>query len=446
MSKLMISVAGIRGIVGDSIRPEEFVRFTLAFAAGCKTKRVVVGGDTRPSREMIRHLVFGALEAAGCEVVDLGVCPTPTVGLMTKRLGAGGGVAITASHNPVEWNALKFFRADGTFLNADDNKALMKRFDSGDFPLAPASRIGCVTLQTHPMDEHLNRVLQFVDAKAIRHARLKVAIDCCRGAGSAVLPHLLERLGCDAEVIFANVDGTFPRVAEPLPEHLGALSKTVRKHGAVVGFAVDPDADRLALVDESGRAIGEERTITLVANHLLRRIRSSVTVNLSTTRAVDDVCKAHGVKCHRTLIGEAHVVGGMRKHRGRIGGEGNGGVILADVHYGRDSLGGIAVILEALAKNRCALGDLNCRVPDYTIVKDKIPVGGLKIETVYNKIRAEFAEAVGANTEDGLRLDLGESWIHLRPSGTEPIFRIFAEAPEADEAQALIQRARAIVG
>ncbi|MCX7043883.1 MAG: phosphoglucosamine mutase [Candidatus Sumerlaeota bacterium] len=445
MSHLMISVAGIRGIVGDSIKPEEFVRFVLAFAEGCKPRSVVVGGDTRPSREMVRHLVFGALEAAGCDILDLGICPTPTIGLMTRLKKAGGGIAITASHNPVEWNALKFFRSDGTFMTADDNRVLMERYQAGQFHLAPAAKLGRLTACADPAGEHIKRALSFVNAAAIRRAKIKVALDCCQGAGAQVLPQLLERLGCDTRVIFDKQDGTFPRHAEPLPEHLGALSQAVKRHGTAVGFAVDPDADRLALVDETGRAIGEERTIVLVANHLLNRFRSSVTVNLSTTRAVEDVCKAHGVACHRTKIGEAHVVSGMKKHRSRIGGEGNGGVILSDVHFGRDSLGGIAVILEALALNRSALSGLNARVPDYVIVKDKLPIGGLRIEAIYRKITAIFGSKSRINTDDGLRLDFGQAWIHLRPSGTEPIFRVFVEAPAMDEAQALVQRAREIV-
>jgi len=337
----------------------------------------------------------------------------------------------------------------------------MKRFASAQFALAPVERLGRVQPHPDPCREHLTRVLKFVDAAKIRRARMKVAIDCCNGAGARVLPELLGRLGCDAEVIFAAdganpSDGSpnrpapaaakvFPRVAEPLPEHLGALSKAVKRHGAAVGFAVDPDADRLALVDEMGRPIGEERTITLAANHLLERMRSPVVVNLSTTRAVEDVCAAHGVRCHRTKIGEAHVVGGMRRHRSRLGGEGNGGVILGDVHQGRDSLGGIAVILEALARNRCALSELNARVPDYAIVKDKVPIGRLKVDAIYHKARREFAEAVRINDEDGLRLDFGVAWLHLRPSGTEPIFRVFAEAPEAGEARALVRRVHAMM-
>lgn len=445
MSQLMISVAGIRGIVGDSIKPEEFVRFTMAFAAGCEPRKVVLGGDARPSRHMIRHLVFGALEAMGCEVVDLGVCPTPTVGLMARHLGAGGGLAVTASHNPVEWNALKFFRPDGTFLTADDNRALMERYDAGDFDLADVKSIGSVTTYDNPTAEHLRRVLDYVDVEAIRAAKIKVAIDCCNGAGSAVLPQLLDTLGCDAEIIFADTDAGFPRVAEPTPENLDALSAAVRRHDASVGFAVDPDADRLALVDETGRAIGEERTLTLAVNHLLERAKTSVTVNLSTTRAIEDVCAAHGVECFRTKIGEAHVVSGMKAHGSRLGGEGNGGVILADVHHGRDSLGGIATILEALAKNACALSALNARVPDYAMVKDKASIGGLRVEAIYEKVRADFADAIDENRDDGLRLNLGDRWVHMRPSGTEPIFRVFAEAPDAEAARALVDRVQGLM-
>ena len=445
MSKLMISVAGIRGIIGDSVKPEEFVRFTLAFAEGCRPRRVVVGGDSRPSRHMVRHLVFGALEAAGCEVIDLGVCPTPTIGLMTRHLKAGGGVAITASHNPIQWNALKFFRADGTFLNAADNQALMARFEAGDFRLAPVQKLGAVQSWEKPLEEHLRRVLAYVDRPAIRRAKIRVAIDCCNGAGSVALPKLLDELGCQADVMFNDMDAPFPRGAEPMPKNLTALSERVRASGARIGFALDPDADRLALVDETGRPIGEERTVTLVANHLLRRFKSSVTVNLSTTRAVEDVCRAHGVACHRTPIGEAHVVGAMKQRRGRIGGEGNGGVILPDIHAGRDAMGGVAVLLEALAGARCALSEINAAVPDYVMIKDKVPIGGLAVEALYQAVGEAFGDGADVNMEDGLRIDLGDRWFHLRPSGTEPIFRVFVEAPDKGAAQRLLRQLRDVM-
>jgi phosphomannomutase len=445
MSKLMISVAGIRGVVGDSLVPEEFLRYTLAFASTRKGGRIVVGGDTRLSRQMVRHLVFAALESAGFEVIDLGVCPTPTVGLMVGELGAAGGVAVTASHNPAEWNALKFFNASGAFLPPAEFKRVLARYESGSFRRVGVEKLGRVSTHPDPVGPHLERIAKAFDTRAIRRRRLRAVVDVCNGAATAIAPRLLDTLGVEGEFILTDTSIPFERPAEPLPENIGALCRAVRDAGADVGFAFDPDADRLALVDETGRAIGEERTLTLAANHYLSREKTPLAANLSTTRALDDVARSHGVRLHRTRIGEAHVVARMKRVGASIGGEGNGGVILPRVHAGRDAAAGIALICEAMAKARASLSEINAAVPDYQIVKSKVELGGRSVEKLLGRIERALPKPSRRSTVDGLKLDFPEGWVHVRPSGTEPIIRVFAEAAGEEQARQWVEAIRALV-
>jgi len=445
MSKLMISVAGIRGIVGETLLAEEFLRYTLAYAATRKPGTIVVGGDTRISRHMLRHLVFGALESSGLEVLDLGICPTPTVGLMVRETGATGGIAITASHNPAQWNALKFFTAEGTFLTPPEFKRVMAAFESGKFRRAAYDRLGRLLQHPDPVGPHLRRIEKIIDMRVIRRRRLKIVVDCCNGAATAIIPRLAQMMGVQPEFIFTDTTIPFERVAEPLPENIGALCRAVQATGADVGFAIDPDADRLALVDETGRPIGEERTLTLVSNHWLAREKTPLVANLSTTRALDDVAARHGVKIHRTPIGEAHVVAQMKKVKSAIGGEGNGGVILPAVHAGRDAATGVALVCEMLASRKMSLSELNAEIPDYAIVKDKIPLGKRSVQDMLPKIEKAMPKPVARVTTDGLKLVYGNGWVHIRPSGTEPIIRIFAEAPTAEMAGQWIQVMRSAV-
>ncbi len=451
MSKLMISVAGIRGTIGDSLIPEEYLKFAAAFASTLETKKIVLGTDTRPSREMVRHCVLAACLATGCEVLDLGIVPTPTVGLMAKHLGAGGGIAITASHNPINWNAVKFFSSEGTFLTSAQMERVLERYRSGEFDYRPVAELGQVRMVEEPTRPHLERVLAAVDVEAIRRASFTVAIDLCNGAGGALLPQLLETLGCKVVKVFEDPTKAFERVAEPLPENLGALSEAVRRSGAAVGFAADPDADRLALVDETGRPIGEERTLTLSARSIFRKMAAAgqkatpLVANLSTTRALDDVAAEFGTHVERTRIGEAHVVERILSSRAVIGGEGNGGVIYPAVHPGRDSATGIALVLDMLAASGKTLSALNAEVPDYAMVKAKVGIEGMAVADVLERIRTAFADAEGADSTDGLKILWADRWLHVRPSGTEPILRVFTEAPTAQAAEALAERAMKIV-
>lgn len=448
----MISVAGIRGIVGESLIPEEFVKFAAAFASSISNKTIVLGADTRPTLPMVRHLVLGACMAAGCKVLDLGIVPTPTVGFMTRYLGAGGGIAITASHNPLQWNALKFFSPAGVFLTAAEMEAVLSRYREARFDYRPWNELGSVEPVPSPTRAHLDKVLGAVDADLIRKAKFRVAIDLCNGAGIGILNDLLRELDCQIEAIFDDPAKAFERVAEPLPENLGPLGDAVRRSGAAIGFAVDPDADRLALVDETGRAIGEERTLTLCARSVLQGLKGKglptsapLVANLSTTRALDDVAAEFGTHVERTRIGEANVVERIFATNAIIGGEGNGGIIYPAIHPGRDSATGIALMLQALALAGKPLSAINAAVPDYVMVKDKVGIEGKDVATILRKLRAAFTDATGFDDSDGLKILFPDAWVHVRPSGTEPIVRVFAEAPTESAARAQATRAMTLV-
>lgn len=446
MTKPMISVAGIRGTIGGSLLPHEFYKLAAAFFSTIENRLVVLGGDTRPSYKMVRHLVLAAASATGCHVYDLGVCPTPTVGFMVNHLGAGGGVAITASHNPIEWNALKFFSEWGTFLTAQQMDAVLLRYKNEDFDLAQWDQLGHVTMQEAPVRPHLEKVLENVDVDAIRKRRFSVVLDLCNGAGLALLPELLYSLNCNVEIVHGNPRKAFERVPEPLPENLAALCAKVRKTHAHLGFAVDPDADRLALVDEKGHPIGEERTLTLAARSILREASESrenlppLVANLSTTRALDDVAEEFNTRVLRTRIGEANVVEAIQQSGALIGGEGNGGVIYPTVHPGRDAATGIALILQELARTGLHLSALNDEVPDYVMVKKKADIEGKVLENILAALREQFVDAEFDDT-DGLKMLYPDAWVHVRPSGTEPILRVFAEAPDQAQAKALADKA-----
>jgi phosphomannomutase len=447
----MVSVAGVRGVVGESLLPDTFLRFILAFATTREPGRpIVVGSDTRLSGEMLRHLCLAGLMSAGLDVIDLGIVPTPTVGLAVRERNAAGGVALTASHNPVEWNALKFFGPDGTFLTEADNKELLERWEAGDFRRANVWALGKVERDATAIETHLQRILKHVDIPMIRGRRFKVVVDCCNGAGVDLTRRLLEALGCEAILFADNQTAPFHREPEPLPENIGELGRRVRAEKADLGFALDPDADRLALVDETGRAIGEERTICLAADAVLAHLPrgQAVCVNLSTTMAVDRVAEMHGATVHRSKIGEASVVAEMRRRAAIIGGEGNGGVIYSPVHSGRDAATGMALILGGLAARNITLSAWNDSFPDYAMLKEKAPVEGLDLPRLVEAVRSAFeAGESQCNRLDGLKLllDAGQTSLHLRPSGTEPILRVFVESPTPQRNKVVWERVREIV-
>jgi phosphomannomutase len=445
----MVSVSGLRGRVGYGLTPEIIAHFAAAFGAYARQRgpgrMVVLGRDSRVSGPMFARAATAALQSVGCDVVDVGVAPTPSVQLAVEEGRAAGGLAVTASHNPVEWNALKFIGPSGMFLDAEEGTE-MRRFLEGEIPRAEWDALGGWSEDDGAVKRHLRRILEIpiLDVEAIRRRRFRVALDCVRGAGGTIFPRLLEALGCQVHAINLETDGRFPREPEPVAENLGELEALVRSSGADVGFATDPDVDRLSLVSEAGRAIGEDYTLALAAMLVLRRRPGPVVTNLSTSRLMDDVTEAAGVPLIRAPVGEINVARRMQAEGATIGGEGNGGVILPDVHLTRDAPVAAALILQLLAESDRPLSEIAAGIGSYEIVKHKVERPSAPLDEVYDALAASSG-ATEADRQDGLRLAWPSErrWAHLRPSGTEPIVRIIAEAPTRAEAMALVETLRA---
>lgn len=441
-SRLMMSVSGIRGVVGETMTPELILKAASAFAIYAKRGRVIIGRDSRPTGSAIAMNFSSALALSGCDVFDLGIVPTPTVQLMVEELKADGGIVISASHNPIEWNAFKLINKSGTFLNSGEIKKFFSLMDK-EFSYEEWKNIGKIEYYEKAADIHIKKITSRIDIAAVRKRKFRVVLDSVNGAGSLITIDLLKKLGCTVIPLYCDISGIFPRGAEPLPENLGDLSKAVLSHSADIGFAQDPDADRLAVVDETGKPIGEENTISLVTEHLLSRKRGRVVVNLSTTKAVEDIAKRYGADFKRTRVGEINVVDEMRKRGARIGGEGNGGVISPEIHLGRDSLAGIGYILEMMAFRKKSVSELAWDIPAYVMKKGKIRFDN-KLDTakIYSKFE-KFFPGEKFTRIDGLRIDFrkhGEfrgGWVHLRPSNTEPVFRIIAEGKNKKQASAI---------
>ncbi len=438
---LKISISGVRGVVGDSLTPDLLTRFSQAFGTYIGSGRVVVGRDTRTSGEMVRQAVVSGLLSSGCRIVDAGVCPTPTVQLLVRKLRAAGGIAITASHNPPEWNALKFVGPDALFLSGARGRELLDIYHQGEYTKARSQRIRTVEALTDALDQHLAAVLGAVGPLPAGGRRLKVVLDACNGAGAIVGPRLLEALGVDVVGIHTTPDGRFPRPAEPTPENLKALCAAVREQGADVGFAQDMDADRLAIVSERGEPIGEERTLVLAVEHVLGRTPGPVVANLSTTHALELVAARYGCAVYRTPVGEANVTEGMLRHRAVIGGEGNGGVIYPRINFARDSLVGMGLILHRLADSGQTVSGLVAALPPLEIVKVQFPFPSQRLGEVFRKARREFS-AFPMDLRDGVKVTLPDAWFLLRGSNTEPVMRVVAEAATEDAARSLALRIR----
>ena len=442
---LMVSVSGVRGRVGEALTPEIVATFAAAFGAWASRNgnhAVVVGRDSRVSGPMFTRIVHGALESVGCTVIDIGMVPTPTIQLAVEHHHAAGGLGITASHNPIEWNALKFIGPSGLFLSAAEGAEMRALLDTG-IPRATWDKLGHVEHDRHAIQRHIDQVLElpFVDVEGIRARRFKVALDCCHGAGSMIMPQLLTELGCEVFAIGMDADGKFPRPPEPVAENLGDLERLVLQTGADIGMATDPDVDRLALVLDNGKAPGEDYTLAFAARTVLRHRRGPVVTNLSTSKVVSDVADEMGVPFHFAKVGEVNVAIAMRDAGATIGGEGNGGVILPEMHLGRDAPVGAALMLQLMLEEGRPLSALVADRKRYVIVKDKLDRPNVALDAVYAALRGTFADAK-ADTQDGLRLDWADRWVHLRPSGTEPIVRVIAEAPSEAEARQLIANAR----
>jgi phosphomannomutase len=433
---LIVSVSGIRGIVGEGLTAEAATAFASALGTHLQGGRVVLSRDGRPSGALLRHAVLAGLLEAGCDVVDVGVTPTPTCGFAIRKLNAAGGIQITASHNPAPWNGLKLFGADGRILSAAEGKKVQATFEGRAFRRASWDKLGTWAEERRADDWHRDRVLELVDVTRIRARGLKVFLDANGGAGGPLGRRLLEAFQASPIVQGGDADGFFMHEPEPIAEHLRTVCPLVIQNGADIGFVLDPDADRLALIDEEGRFLGEELTLALAVQFRLRGESGPVVVNMSTSRVTEDICKRFNVPFYRSAVGEANVADKMIEVGAVIGGEGNGGVIDPRVGYVRDPFIGMGLILNLMAETGKKLSELAMELPVYHIVKDKYTVAREGLASLFNALPARWPEAA-VNRVDGLRLDWKDRWVHVRGSNTEPIVRVIAEAPGAAEAEGL---------
>jgi len=449
----MVSVSGIRGVVGDSLVPEVLLRFTGAYAAWCRARGagpnapVAVGRDGRPSGRMVLDLVKGTLAAAGLDTVDLGVCTTPGTAMAVPHLGAVGGIVITASHNPAPWNALKFLDGEGNFLSAELGREVLAIAEKGGFDWRPHSELGTFRRWRDAADHHVEAIcaLPGVERERIAAGGYRVVVDAVNASGSKVAPMLLSALGAEAVPLYCDGSGEFPHEPEPRPAHLGGLSEAVREHGAQLGVALDPDSDRLVLVDERGTVLSEEYTLALAADYWLSLAPGPVAANLSTSRMIDDVAARHGQVCHRSPVGEAHVVAAMKEHGAVIGGEGNGGVILPALHAGRDGLVGTAMILSSLAVSGRPLSSLVADLPAYAMEKRRVELREKgEVETIRDLAAQHFTGEL--DHRDGVKASYAEGWLHVRPSNTEAILRIIGESADANWLRSKLDEAERFFG
>lgn len=438
---VIVSVSGIRGIIGEGLTPELAACFAAALGSHVGGGRVVLSRDSRPSGTMLRHAVLAGLLSAGCDVADIGIAPTPTCGLAIRRLNAAGGVQITASHNPAEWNGLKLFGLDGAVLTAAEGRKIKELFERGSLRRSPWNLLGRAEEQPGVGDWHSERVLQLVDTEKIRARGHRVFLDANGGAGGPLGQQLLECFqvhltcqGCDA-------DGRFLHPPEPVAENLTDVCPLVPRNNADIGLVLDPDADRLALIDETGSYIGEEWTLALAVRFRLQQQRGPVVINMSTSRLTEDIARQFGCPCYRSAVGEANVVEKMREVAAVIGGEGNGGVIDPRVGWVRDPFIGMVLILNLMAATGRRLSELVAELPAYHIVKDKAPADPACLPQLFSTLEKRWPKAT-ANRLDGLRLDWPDRWVHVRPSNTEPIVRVIAEAPKMEEARRLVQEVK----
>ncbi len=460
---LMISVSGIRGVVGKSLTPENLTSFTMAFAAWIARRKelrggdnahgkpkIVIGRDTRPTGELITELVTSTLALCGCDVIDLGVATTPTVELATAGENADGGLIVTASHNPVEWNALKMLDENGEFLQAPDVELLLDIAGSRAFTPAGWERLGSISSSSIWDAAHIDAVMKLscIDRELIAKMKFRVLVDCVEGAGSFVIPELCRRLGiAEVKTLACQGTGIFPRNPEPIEENLKETMDILKRESCDFGIIVDPDVDRLALVCEDGNLFGEEYTLVACADFYLKHRPGPVANNLSSSRALPDIARRHGVACFSAKVGEANVTEVMKAQGATIGGEGNGGVILPELHYGRDALVGTALFVQAFAEWKQAnpggtLSAFRRTFPDYFMSKKKVVLDHMtkeRLEEIFTDVAARHPEASSSRL-DGLKLDFPEGWVHMRPSNTEPIVRIYTEAGTRELADGLADR------
>ena len=449
---LIKSISGIRGTIGgpvdENLTPIDAVKFAAAYGTWLKqqrnkeTYRVVVGRDARISGEMIQNLVMNTLVGLGIHVIDLGLSTTPTVEVAVPMEHADGGIILTASHNPKQWNALKLLNAKGEFLNGEEGQKILEIAESNTMNFAEVDDLGKITVNDAYIDIHIDEVLdlELVNTKAIAAANFKVVVDGVNSTGGIAIPLLLERLGVEAVKLYCDPTGHFPHNPEPLKEHLGDLAKAVVKEHADFGIVVDPDVDRLAFMDETGEMFGEEYTLVACADYVLSKTPGNTVSNMSSTRALRDVTEKHGGTYEASAVGEVNVVALMKKNKVVIGGEGNGGIIYPESHYGRDALVGVALFLSLLAEKKMKVSELRASYPNYFMSKKKIQLTpGLDVDGILKTMEANYSHE-NLTTIDGVKIDFADSWVHLRKSNTEPIIRIYTEAPSQDAADTLADR------
>lgn len=449
---LIKSISGIRGtiggLVGDGLNPLDIVRFTAAYATQIKatkqsnSTKIVVGRDARISGEMVNQLVIGTLLGMGFDVVNIGLATTPTTELAVTMEKAAGGIILTASHNPKQWNALKLLNERGEFLNAVEGENVLKIAAEESFTFSDVDELGKLTEDFTYTQKHIESVLalDLVDVQAIKDADFSVAIDCVNSVGGIVIPALLEALGVKkVEKLFCEPNGHFPHNPEPLPEHLTEISDLLKEGRADVGFVVDPDVDRLAIICEDGTMFGEEYTLVSIADYVLQHTPGNTVSNLSSTRALRDVTNKYGCTYTAAAVGEVNVVTAMKATNAVIGGEGNGGVIYPASHYGRDSLVGIGLFLTLMAKSKLSVSALRKTYPEYYISKNKIQLTPeIDVDAVLKVVKASYQQ-YEVNDIDGVKIDFPTGWVHLRKSNTEPIIRIYSEAGTPEQAEAFAQ-------
>jgi phosphomannomutase len=437
---LIRGISGIRGIVNDSLTNSVITSYVQAFSTLQKEGVILLARDSRSHGESFIISASEILKKCGREVINYGIIPTPTAQFLVDKNNMAGGIVITASHNPKEWNGLKFIGTDSCFLCGEKNKKL---FEIADSDPVKCNEIGSIQSIANAYLTHIThtRKLSFINTEAIENRKFSVVVDAVNGAASRALPSMIEALGCTVHRLYCDLDGKFPRGAEPLPHNLEDLSEVVRNLNADVGFATDPDGDRLAIIDEKGNPLGEEYTLTICADGYFQATSSSapIVTNLSTTMALDKVAEKYGSKVIRSSVGEINVVNKMKEVGAELGGEGNGGVILPESHYGRDSLVGATMFLNRMAQDNLTVSKIFQSMPRYIMIKDKIELGSVNPQMVLDKIEATYTD-VNIDKTDGLKLSWNNSWVHIRKSNTEPIIRIYAEAPTRDEAEQIIHQ------
>ena len=447
---LIKSISGIRGTIGgkagDGLTPLDIVRFTASYASFIRNERsssntIIIGRDARISGEMVSNIVSGTLMGCGFDVLDVGLSTTPSIEVAVQLNKSAGGIILTASHNPKQWNALKLLNAKGEFLSADDGEYILTLAEKDDFTFSQVDDLGNYTFDDSFNDKHIEEVLKLdlVDVDLIKSVGFKVVVDAVNSTGGFMVPNLLEKMGVECIKLFCDPNGHFPHNPEPLPENLTEISKLVVREGADFGIVVDPDVDRLAMVCEDGTMFGEEYTLVAVADYVLSKTPGNTVSNLSSTRALSDITNKHNGGYQASAVGEVNVVEMMKATNSVIGGEGNGGVIYPELHYGRDALVGIALFLTQLAERKISVRELRNSYPNYFISKNKIQLTSeINVDKILSDLEDKYKKEKITNI-DGLKIDFKEGWVHLRKSNTEPIIRVYAESKGEDKANALAE-------